>query len=122
MWDPRAKAIIYELATGNNSVVSMVWDEPRLTLFAATECTYMDRLGHLHEYRRAKIPKKKKKDKYHIDGSLKSGVSGMDVDGEEIGDDGDDYVDDDRRWPRDAHHEETYFGIALDAGEHRICE
>ena len=28
----------------------------------------------------------------------------------------------DRCWPQRAHHGESYFGYAFDAGEHRICE
>ncbi|KAL1739752.1 hypothetical protein HDZ31DRAFT_22604, partial [Schizophyllum fasciatum] len=56
VWDPRAQKLVYELATGNNEVESLVWDASRSTLYAATECSYMDRMGNTNEYRRAKIP------------------------------------------------------------------
>ena len=113
VWDPRAKAIVYELATGNNGVVSMAWDAPRSTLFAATRCSYRDRLG----YCRAKIPKQY--DQYHKTDSLARGGAEMDVDGDESEDE--DCLEE-RCWPERAYHDETYFGIALDAGGHRLCE
>jgi hypothetical protein len=31
---------VYELATGNNAVVSMTWDAAQNALYAATECGY----------------------------------------------------------------------------------
>ena len=56
VWDPRGQKLVYELATGNNAVQGLVWDAPRNTLYAATECTYMDRMGYTNEYKRAQIP------------------------------------------------------------------
>ena len=47
VWDPRAKKLVYELATGNNAVHSLAWDAPRATLYAATECDAMDRMGYI---------------------------------------------------------------------------
>jgi hypothetical protein len=112
VWDPRAKAIVYELATGNNSVTSMAWDAPRSTLFAATECMWMDRMGYHHEYRPAKIPRRHDMEK--------TGDAGMNAEEEEEFDDDEDEYE--RYWPEGAHHDETYFGYAMDAGEHRLCE
>jgi len=115
VWDPRAKAIVYELATGNNSVNSMAWDAPRSTLFAATECMWMDRLGYHHEYRPARIPRAHDMER--------RGDAGMDIEGEE--EEEEEFDDEDefeRYWPKRAHHDETYFGYALDAGEYRLCE
>ena len=55
VWDPRAKKLVYELATGNNAVHSLAWDAPRATLYAVTECDAMDRMGYRHDYRQARI-------------------------------------------------------------------
>ncbi|KIJ42924.1 hypothetical protein M422DRAFT_253711 [Sphaerobolus stellatus SS14] len=90
----------------------MAWDSDTNALFAATNCTYVDRLGYHHDYRRAKIPR---------------GLRG-DYDGEGEGDedeeteenDDDDDWDDDTCWPKSAHHHENYFGYNFDAGEHRL--
>ncbi|KAF5350893.1 hypothetical protein D9758_010534 [Tetrapyrgos nigripes] len=57
VWDARAKAAVYELATGNNAVDDLAWDGLRNTLYAATSCPEMDRIGYTHDYRRARIPK-----------------------------------------------------------------
>jgi hypothetical protein len=54
MWDIRARGSVYKLATGNNVVVDMVWDSERNTLYAATKCKYVDRLGYHHGYRKAR--------------------------------------------------------------------
>jgi hypothetical protein len=56
MWDVRARTIVYELATGNNSVNAMAWDPVRNCLYAATECNYVDRLGRHYDYRTMKMP------------------------------------------------------------------
>ena len=56
VWDPRAKKLVYELATGNNAVHSLAWDAPRTTLYAATECSALDRAGIRHGYRRLRMP------------------------------------------------------------------
>jgi hypothetical protein len=55
----RSKAIVYELATGNNAVPSMVWDTDENSLYVATTCSYVDRLGGSIDYRRAKLPRQK---------------------------------------------------------------
>ncbi len=116
-WDIRAKQLVYELSTGNNVVNSLVWNSRNSTLYAATECENMDRLGYHHDYRRAKPPRQPREDK-------------MDEDGDEVEDDEDDYDEDedddwddeDRCWPSRAFHMENYFGEMFDAGEDRLCE
>ncbi|PSS03512.1 hypothetical protein PHLCEN_2v3980 [Hermanssonia centrifuga] len=114
-WDIRAKQLVYELSTGNNVVNSLVWNSRNSTLYAATECENMDRLGYHHDYRRAKPPRQPREDK-------------MDEDGDEVEDDEDDYDEDedddwddeDRCWPSRAFHMENYFGEMFDAGEDRL--
>ncbi|KAI0057346.1 hypothetical protein BV25DRAFT_1432852 [Artomyces pyxidatus] len=56
VWDVRAKLPLYELSTGNNQVNALAWDEPRQTLYAATECCYKDRNGYRIGYRAAQFP------------------------------------------------------------------
>lgn len=123
MWDPRAKAFAYEIAAGNNAVISMAWDATRSTLFAATECKGMDRYGYHHGYRPAKITRRY--DPYRPLKPWESGVQregdDAELSGEEDDEDSDDF-DDERYWPERAHHDETYFGYAFDAGEHFLCE
>ncbi|CAE7182037.1 unnamed protein product [Rhizoctonia solani] len=96
VWDVRARACVYELATGNNAVQSLAWDAKNNCLYAATECEHMDRLGYNYDYRYAKIPK-----------SQNPGANT-------------DEVDHERCWPKKAWHKEDYFGYLFDAGEHRI--
>ena len=117
MWDIRAKEAVYELATGNNAVVSMAWDAGRSALYAATECHYMDRMGLNHGYRAARIPR-------WADEFPEENEDGVDdEDGEDFGDEEDEEEGDDldRCWPQRAHHNENYFGYAFDAGDHRLC-
>ncbi|RDB26136.1 hypothetical protein Hypma_006198 [Hypsizygus marmoreus] len=101
LWDLRAKSAVYELSTGNNAVASLAWDTTRNTLYAATECHYVDRMGRHNGYRRAKVP---------ADQNPES-------DGDED-DDGEEYEG--RCWPEQAYHDENYFGYLFDAGEHII--
>ncbi|KAG8745502.1 hypothetical protein FRC10_007849 [Ceratobasidium sp. 414] len=105
MWDIRARTPVYELATGNNRVISLAWDSTRNFLYAATECSYQDRMGYRHDYRRAKISTRKDQE-----------------DDDETMDDGDFDDFEERAWPKNAWHDENYFGYAFDAGEHRICK
>ncbi|KAI0787445.1 hypothetical protein C8Q74DRAFT_1315373 [Fomes fomentarius] len=54
LWDVRARACIYEFSTGNNGVCSLLWDDRRMDLIAATES------GHgwgPSASRKAKIPR-----------------------------------------------------------------
>ncbi|KAG8680321.1 hypothetical protein FRC08_016385 [Ceratobasidium sp. 394] len=94
MWDVRACTPVYELATGNNRVQSLAWDSKRNCLYAATECSYQDRMGYRHDYRRSRLR----------------------------GDDSDSDFDEgeDPAWPKTAWHDEDYFGYAFDAGDNRI--
>ncbi|CAE6481558.1 unnamed protein product [Rhizoctonia solani] len=107
VWDVRARACVYELATGNNVVESLAWDAPNNCLYAATSCEYMDRLGNHHDYRYAKIPKNQNLGE--VDG---------DMDDDEMDDEDDE--DGERCWPKNAWHKEDYFGYLFDAGDHRI--
>lgn len=148
VWDPRAKKLVYELATGNNSVQSLAWDVKRSTLYAATECMYMDRMGSTHEYRRAKIPagpevqdrrtplgKLSKKPKPWAKAMRDEGEGDDDetVDDDEDEDEGDaedeeegddeeeEFTSDpDKAWPKKAYHAENYFGYTFDCGNHRL--
>ncbi|KAL7278958.1 hypothetical protein ACG7TL_006790 [Trametes sanguinea] len=121
-WDIRARVIVYELATGNNGVEALAWDGVRDTLYAATECSGMDRLGYTHDYRPAKIPRWA-----DLCPDASHNPHGMAVDEEDdaAGDDEYDSMEDDdyeRYWPKDAHHSEKHFGYAYDAGEHVFRE
>ncbi|KAJ1302210.1 hypothetical protein OPQ81_001034 [Rhizoctonia solani] len=97
VWDIRARTPVYELATGNNAVKSLAWDSKRNCLYAATECTYMDRLGYHHGYRPGNIPKQSDESEQQLHNE--------------------DY---ERCWPIGAWHAEDYFGYTFDAGDHRI--
>lgn len=98
MWDVRAKSMIYELGTGNNMVNALAWDSSRNSLYAATACSYMDRMGYHHGYRRAKMPNAPEEG------------------------DTDDYDGEERCWPVQARHSEDHFAYTFDAGDHKICE
>jgi hypothetical protein len=91
VWDLRARSVVYELATGNNSATSLAWDSERNALYAATECFYFDRMGNDHGYRKARIENPTP-------------------------------YDDQKHWPKEAYHDESYFGYTFDAGDHTICE
>ena len=114
MWDIRARTAVYELATGNNAVVALAWDNTRNALYAATECRYVNRMGVHHDYRKAQIPK------------LRKNEEGDDDDGGDDGavdeDDEDDEDGFDKKWPKKANHSEDYFGYPFDAAGHRLCE
>ncbi|KAI0057359.1 hypothetical protein BV25DRAFT_1831186 [Artomyces pyxidatus] len=105
VWDVRAKAPVYELSTGNNIVHALTWDAPRQTLYAATECSYMDRLGYYHGYRSAEF-----------EPSSGSGSRTPDSDDEDVEESRHDY----RCWPEDAYHLEQSFGHPLDCGYPRL--
>lgn len=107
LWDVRAGSVIYELATGNNSVSDIAWNPTNNTLYAATECIYMDRHGCHHDYRRAKAPKP-----IVTDEGAESEWEDVDDDDdvEEEDDDDDDY---DRCWPTNAYHGEDSFGYMV---------
>ena len=133
LWDVRARAVKYELSTGNNSVFRLAWDPIRNSLYAATGCEYMDRMGNHHGYRKAKVPKVPKAksegeeaDEVVVEEGEDDGGEWVDEDedSEEEDEDDDDDDDDDydpKNWPERAHHGEDYFGYMFDAGDHRIC-
>lgn len=49
-WDLRTRRCLYELATGNTDVVSLQWHAPSRSLFASTDCDYIDRHGNDYDY------------------------------------------------------------------------
>jgi len=106
-WDVRARAAVYELATGNNAVDGLAWDSTRNTLYALTSCLGVDRMGYHHDYRPA---------------NFREGNEATDEDGDEDDDEDDDEGDDDRYWPGKAYNPELYFEYGFDAGEHRVCK
>jgi hypothetical protein len=131
VWDVRnavRQGCLYDLSTGNNNAESLAWDHVRNTLYAATDCTSMDRMGSVHEYRRAKFPKwnSRKHDSPDDDVNMEEEDDDDDddddeeQDGHEFDEDSDD--DDDLFWPRNAYHNERYFGYNFDSGEHRLCK
>ena len=120
LWDVRARAAVYDLATGNNCVSGMVWNDERNELYAATYCQYLGTDGSHLDYARARIP------------AADRAASRNDEDGDEdevLDDDDDDYEDEsdeeygdfEQAWPKKAFHEETYFGHIFDSGDSRIC-
>ncbi|KAH7332873.1 hypothetical protein B0J17DRAFT_771625 [Rhizoctonia solani] len=91
IWDVQAQACIYELSTGNNIVQPLAWDAPNYTLYTATQCLYLDRVGTSRGYREAITPQGQAHDPNRF-----------------------------RCWPSAARHQENYFGYMFDAGDHRI--
>ncbi|KAJ7161926.1 hypothetical protein C8R43DRAFT_1063191 [Mycena crocata] len=109
LWDVRARKLVYELSTGNNAVRGMAWDEPRNTLYVATNCSYMDRNGYTDDYRRARLPPSMLPEPVPARGMPNY------ADEDEEGDGGFD-----KCWPKGAKHSEDYWGAVFDAGNHRI--
>ncbi|PPQ65280.1 hypothetical protein CVT26_000240 [Gymnopilus dilepis] len=117
LWDIRSRRSVYELATGNNSVAGLAWDAGNNTLYAATSCPYVDRLGRHTGYRRARIPRstnvvEEDANEDDDEGSENEEEDDADMDYES--------EDDDICWPQRAHHAENYFGHVFDAGDHRF--
>ncbi|KAJ7609224.1 hypothetical protein DFH06DRAFT_1247643 [Mycena polygramma] len=108
LWDVRAQKMVYELSTGNSAVVGMTWDAPRSTLYVATQCDNMNRLGDNFDYRHVKRPR--------ISWSWES-LEREDSDGY---DSEDEWDDDGPCWPKNAGNAEDYFGHLFDAGDHRL--
>nr|GAT43236.1 WD40 repeat-containing protein [Mycena chlorophos] len=121
VWDVRNRAPLFELATGNNSVADLAWDAANQTLLAVTECDNMDRHGSVHDYRWAHIGSHGKEwlgDSARFGGLMGAEhASGDDEDEMDSEDDEDDF---EFGWPNDAWHVEKSFGVAFDAGDHRI--
>ncbi|KAF8699894.1 WD40 repeats protein, partial [Rhizoctonia solani] len=102
VWDVRARACAYELATGNNAVRSLAWDASNNSLYAATKCNYVNSSGQNRKYRPARpLNNQQRQMEYE------------DEDGEP-----DEYSG--RCWPINAWHKEDYFGYMFDCGDHRI--
>lgn len=117
LWDVRAKASVYDLATGNNSVSGMAWNDERNELVAATYCRSVDRNGCHFDYGPAKIPVEKDDDDEEEEDDEEDWVDEDEDDkDEEV-----EYQDTDQCWPGSAYHNETYFGHIFDSGDHRIC-
>lgn len=55
-WDIRNKQCVYELSTGSNAVSALAWNPKNSTLYAATNCSYVD-MGQYDVvgYRRARV-------------------------------------------------------------------
>ncbi|KAF8598054.1 hypothetical protein BDV93DRAFT_561741 [Ceratobasidium sp. AG-I] len=109
VWDIRARAAIYELATGNSEAISLAWDPKRNTLFAATECAYMDMAGYRHGYRPGK------KSQMNL-GQPSTRTQNNRRQGEAEEND-DDY---EKCWPAPAWHSEDYYEYPFDSGDHRV--
>ncbi|KAI0351722.1 hypothetical protein OH77DRAFT_1523848 [Trametes cingulata] len=133
LWDIRAGAAVFELATGNNSVCALAWDDVRSTLYAATECPGEDRNGYTHDYRPAKIPRwaelvpEGRRNPFVNLNHADMDVDEIEDEDEEEDECSDEYEydsleDDDGEhyWPKDAYHSENHFGYAYDAGEHML--
>ncbi|KAH9945027.1 uncharacterized protein BXZ73DRAFT_38972 [Epithele typhae] len=146
LWDIRAEECVYELSTGNNEVTGLAWDSARSSLFVATECTYVDRMGTRLDYRRARvphwaswkavnaefktyreavkrgevIPESTGQNEYPdvYDDYLSDGDGSEETELEDEEDDVDEEYSADMRWPKRTFHKENFFGYAYDAGEH----
>ncbi|RPD59658.1 hypothetical protein L227DRAFT_611865 [Lentinus tigrinus ALCF2SS1-6] len=95
LWDLRARAVVYDLSTGNNCVQALAWDAKRSTLYAATVRDFHDYLSTRPVYRKARVPQWAKRNPAVIDGAK-------------------------RLWPRPACHREDYYGYAYDASGHSL--
>jgi len=110
-WDIRARAAVYELATGNNEVNSLAWDPTRNTLFAGTECGYMDKYGYRHGYRPGS------KIEMNLEKPTTPARKNRRRTEEQDDGDNDDY---EKCWPAPAWHFEDYYEYPFDSGSHRI--
>ncbi|EGN98975.1 hypothetical protein SERLA73DRAFT_73551 [Serpula lacrymans var. lacrymans S7.3] len=119
MWDVRAQAPVYDLATGNNAVVSLAWDERRNSLYAATECSYMDRMGSHHDYRNARKVRRNENNE-GAEAEMDDQDDDYEDEEEDDNDDDDDDENDGRMWPTRAYHAEDYYGYTFDAASHRM--
>ncbi|EKM58421.1 uncharacterized protein PHACADRAFT_140342 [Phanerochaete carnosa HHB-10118-sp] len=129
LWDIRAKKVVYELSTGNNHVRSLAWSATDTTLYASTMCEYADRMGGLHGYRKARIPKRKKPESEQADEDEDEEMDVVDEDDDDEYEDEDDNSDPDLmeyydtvRWPKQAYHLEDFFGEVFDCGSDALCE
>ncbi|KDQ19037.1 hypothetical protein BOTBODRAFT_52223 [Botryobasidium botryosum FD-172 SS1] len=117
-WDVRARAPLYELSTGNTSVSGLVWDAPRSTLYAQTECDYVDRNGHYHGYRTYRAPKRERAAMRGMDGGEDDDSEDEEENEEDEGEEDEDEWE--RCWPSNAFHDEQSFEYGYDSGEHSL--
>ncbi|OJT15006.1 hypothetical protein TRAPUB_8449 [Trametes pubescens] len=116
MWDIRAHALVYELATGNTAVHTLTWDDRRSTLYAGTECEYMDYRGNTYGYRGAHLPRWARDPPEPEHMPPEEGDEDDEMDDDDY--DSAEESDDEHFWPKKAAHNEKAFGYAYDAGEH----
>ncbi|KAI0719187.1 WD40-repeat-containing domain protein [Cerioporus squamosus] len=117
LWDVRACRVVYELSTGNNEVRALAWDDRRSTLYAATECTYIDGASYGYDYRAARVPAWARKDPDVVAAEASESVAG---DGDRYEASLDEVRNDGCNWPKHARHMEDFFGFAWDAGWHNL--
>ncbi|KAL0578097.1 hypothetical protein V5O48_003915 [Marasmius crinis-equi] len=145
LWDVGARKLVYELSTGNTAVEGLSWDPERNTLYVATQCLYLGRMGDHYDYRIAKRPKppqeslavarsndpkyKKTKTVYPSDDE-DGGDENMEDAGEEVeywqdynteydSEEEEDYEPYETKcWPSRAHKPESYFRRMHDSGVH----
>jgi len=122
VWDLRARSLVYDLSTGNNAVQSLAWDSDANSLYAATECPYVDRNGYHYDYRYAKIPRKNRST--DTDDVEMEDEEDEDFSDSEFESDDSDFEEEDEcvGWPSNAYHDESYYGHIFDSGEHRLCK
>lgn len=117
IWSVTANKPLYKLATGNNAVVSLVWDTSRQTLYAATSCPNLDRNSFAVGYRPFNASEKEKRKARERRTAAAGAFASM---GQPMNTDGEDPFPG-RGWPSRASHKEDAFGEAVDTGEHAIC-
>ncbi|KAI0789846.1 hypothetical protein C8Q75DRAFT_126910 [Abortiporus biennis] len=124
VWDVRARKLVYDLSTGNTEVHALAWDSQRSTLYAATECNYMDRMGSTFDYRVARTPKfirKREREQFKAQhGGGNAEGEDEEMDDEDYDDDDDDDEDEEIGWPNRAYHDEGFFGQMYDAADHSL--
>ncbi|EAU85556.1 hypothetical protein CC1G_06269 [Coprinopsis cinerea okayama7 len=119
LWDLRARIPVYELATGNNSVVAMTWNDEANELYAITEWVYSDRHEGPDGYRVGKVPPPQS----NTEGDNEDDdMEDEEEDEEEDPDPYNKWVKDEweRMWPARAFHAENYFGHTFDMGCHAV--
>ncbi|KAJ7247142.1 hypothetical protein B0H12DRAFT_1186935 [Mycena haematopus] len=102
LWDIRARKMVYELSTGNNSVNGMTWDDASNALYVSATCSYLD--GGRRTYRRARLPPSMLPEPMP-----RHGLPNYDNKGSF-----------DKCWPRQAVHSEQHYGTVFNAGTHRL--
>ncbi|KAI0784256.1 hypothetical protein C8Q75DRAFT_810319 [Abortiporus biennis] len=128
VWDVRAKQLVYDLSTGNNIVQGMAWDTEHTTLYAVTECSYVDWMGGSHGYRDARIPKymrtptQGEEGKKEEDTKKKESKRHENEDDDESSEEDDSDIEPGVYWPEGAWHQENYYGKLYDAGSHTLLK